>query len=213
MLYSPRMVSAMKQAVAEHAQAAPSPAATLPVARLNARISAYLVDSIVLLTFILAFFVIGATPLLFSGDLGSNDAPDAAFSAFLAILLGGPLLSWSAFNLALMRWRGQSMGMYIVGIRTVAEDGAPLATRTVLLRWFGLHPLLFHPLLLPIWALLALYSVYVTLSQVVFVITVALVLLCVVAPAASLLAMVVDSNHRALHDRLAGTLVVHIDQP
>lgn len=203
----------MKQAVADRARATPSPAATPTVARLNARISAYLADSIILLAFILAFFVIGGAVLLFSSDLGSNDAPDAAFSAFLAILLGGPLLSWSAFNLALMRWRGQSLGMYIVGIRTVAEGGAPLATRIVLLRWFGLHPLLFHPFLLPIWALLALYSVSVTLSQIVFVITVALVLLCVVAPAASLLAMAVDPNRRALHDRLAGTLVVHIDQP
>ncbi len=203
----------MKQAAAEHPQAAPSPAAVLPVARLNARISAYLADSIILLAFILAFFVIGGAVLLFSSDLGSSDAPDAAFSAFLAILIGGPLLSWSAFNLALMRWRGQSMGMYIVGIRTVAIGGAPLATRTVLLRWFGLHPLLFHPFLLPIWALLALYSVSVTLSQIIFVITVALVLLCVVAPVASLLAIAIDPNRRALHDRLAGTLVVHIVQP
>ena len=203
----------MKHAVTEHARGAPSPPAAPAVARLNARISAYLADSIILLAFILAFFVIGGAVLLFSSDLGSNDAPDAAFSAFLAILLGGPLLSWSAFNLALMRWRGQSLGMYIVGIKIVAEGGAPLATRTVLLRWFGLHPLLFHPFLLPIWALLALYSVSVTLSQIIFVITVALVLLCVVAPAASLLAMAVDPNRRALHDRLAGTLVVHIDQP
>jgi len=207
------MVSAMKQAVAEHARGAPSPAATPAVARLNARISAYLADSIILLAFILTFFVIGGAVLLFSSDLGSNDAPDAAFSAFLAVLLGGPLLSWSAFNLALMRWRGQSLGMYIVGIRIVAEGGAPLAARTVLLRWFGLHPLLFHPFLLPIWALLALYSVSVTLSQIIFVITVALVLLCIVAPAASLLTMIVDSNRRALHDRLAGTVVVYIGQP
>ena len=203
----------MKRAVAEGARPTRSPAGTPPVARLNVRISAYLVDSIILFAFILTFFVIGGAVLLFSSDLGSNDAPDAAFSAFLAILLGGPLLSWSAFNLALMRWRGQSMGMYIVGIRTVAEGGASLATRTILLRWFGLHPLLFHPLLLPIWALLALYSVSVTLSQVIFVITVALVLLCVVAPAASLLAMAVDANRRALHDRLAHTLVVRIDRP
>ena len=203
----------MKHAVTEHARGAPSPPAAPAVARLNARISAYLADSIILLAFILTFFVIGGAVLLFSSDLGSNDAPDAAFTAFLAILLGGPLLSWSAFNLALMRWRGQSLGMYIVGIRTVAEGGAPLATRTVLLRWFGLHPLLFHPFLLPIWALLALYSVSVTLSQIIFVITVALVLLCVVAPAASLLTMIVDSNRRALHDRLAGTLVVYIGQP
>ncbi|OGO51681.1 MAG: hypothetical protein A2148_09970 [Chloroflexi bacterium RBG_16_68_14] len=192
--------------------ASTSTATARPVAHLNARISAYLVDSVVLLAFILVFFVIGGAVLLFSSDLGRGDPPDSAYYASIAIFLGGSLLSWTAFNLALMRWRGQTTGMYVIGIRTVGEDG-PLTPGRMLLRWFGLHPLLFHPFLLPIWAIFSLLVVSLTLSQVVLVVTLALVLLCLVSPAVSLLAMLLDAERRALHDRLAHTLVVHLEQP
>jgi uncharacterized RDD family membrane protein YckC len=207
------MVSTSKPVVAESTIGGSPTATARPVAHLNARISAYLVDSIVLLAFILVFFVIGGAVLLFTSDLGKGDPPDSAFYAFVAVILGGSLLSWTAFNLALMRWRGQTTGMYVIGIRTVGEDAPALTTGRTLLRWFGLHPLLFHPLLLPIWALFSLLVVSFTFSQVVLVVTLALVLLCLVSPAASLLAMVLDSERRALHDRLAHTLVVHLEQP
>ena len=206
------MVSASNRALAESMTASTSTATARPVAHLNARISAYLVDSVVLLAFILVFFVIGGAVLLFSSDLGRGDPPDSAYYASIAIFLGGSLLSWTAFNLALMRWRGQTTGMYVIGIRTVGEDG-PLTPGRMLLRWFGLHPLLFHPFLLPIWAIFSLLVVSLTLSQVVLVVTLALVLLCLVSPAVSLLAMLLDAERRALHDRLAHTLVVHLEQP
>ena len=90
--------------------------ASHPVARVNARISAYLLDSLVLLVFILVFFIIGGAVLLFSSDLGGEDPPDSAYYAFIAIFLAGTILAWSAFNLALLRWRGQTAGMYVVGI-------------------------------------------------------------------------------------------------
>lgn len=190
-----------------------STATDRPVAHLNARISAYLVDSVILLAFILVFFVIGGSVLLLTSDLGQGDAPDSAYYASIAIFLGGSLLSWTVFNLALMRWRGQTTGMYVIGIRTVSEDGSALTTGRTFLRWFGLHPLLFHPFLLPVWAIFSLLVVSFTLNQVVLVVTLALVLLCLVSPAASLLAMLFDAERRALHDRLARTLVVHLERP
>ena len=146
------------------------------------------------------------------GDRGRGDPPDAAFYAFVAILLGGSRLSWTAVNLALMRWRGQTTGMYVIGIRVVGENGPLLTTGRTLLRWFGLHPLLFHPFLLPVWSISSLLVVSFTISQAVLVVTLALVLLCLVSPAASLLAMLLDSERRALHDRLARTFVVHLEQ-
>lgn len=192
----------------------PGPArAVRPVARLNARITAYLVDSVILLAVILVFFVLGGAVLLFSSDFGAGDPPDSAYYACLAIFLGGSLLAWSALNLALMRWRGQSAGMYVVGIRTVGEDASAITTGQTLRRWFGVHPLLFHPFLLPVWAVFSLLIVSFTLSQIVLVVTLALVLLCIVAPLASLIALIADPERRALHDRFARTLVVHIDQP
>jgi uncharacterized RDD family membrane protein YckC len=203
------MVSTSKPAVAGVTVAAPSASTAQPVARLNARISAYLIDSIALLAVILAFFVISGAVLLFTSDLGKNDPPDSAFDAFVAVLLGGPLIFWSALNVALVRLRGQSPGMYLVGIRAVSADETALTWRRSLLRWFGLHPLLFHPFVLPVWVIFVFYAVSSTLSQVVLILTVALALLLLLAPAIGLLLLATDADRRALHDRLARTVVVH----
>ena len=206
------MVSTGSEALGEQPAAATTAAPVRPVARLNARISAYLVDSIVLVAFILVFLVIGGAILLFTSDFGEGDAPDWAYYACVFVFLGGSLLSWSMFNVALMRWRSQTTGMYVIGIRMEAEDGT-LTTGRVLLRWFGLHPLLFHPLLLPVWVVTSLVLVSITLSQLLLGVTIAVMLLCITAPLAGLIAMLTDPERRALHDRLSGTLVVHIEQP
>lgn len=180
---------------------------------MNARVSAYLVDSVVLLAFILVFFVIGGSVLLFSSDLGKGDAPDSAYYGSVSLFLGGTLIAWSLFNLVLMRWRGQTAGMYVIGIMTVGATEPRMTTRQVLLRWFGLNPSLFHPLLLPVWSVISLLVVSLTLSQVALVITLALALACLVSPVASLVAMSLDRERRAPHDRLANTVVVHLELP
>ena len=186
--------------------------ATARVAHLHARISAYLIDSVVLLGFILLFFACAGAILLFSSDLGQNDPADSAYYAFIGLFMGGTLVAWTAFNVGLTLWRGQSAGMYIVGIRMVGEDAPALTRSRALVRWFGLHPLLFHPFLLPVWALFSFIIVSLTLSKLVLVITLALVLLCVVSPVAGLATMLLDPDRRGLHDRLAGTLVVQLER-
>ena len=207
------MVSAPKHAVEGSTPAALATAMARPVAQLRARVTAYLVDSIILLAFILIFFVLGGLELLIADSRTDGDPSDAAFYAFVAISLGGSLLAWTAFNLALMRWRGQTTGMYVIGIKIVGEDAAALTTGRMLLRWFGLHPLLFHPFFLPVWLIFSFLVVSATLSQLALVITLALALLCLVSPAVSLLTALIDPERRALHDRLARTLVVHLPQP
>ena len=205
------MVSASKHAVERATPAAPAGAIGRSVAHLSARVSAYFVDSIVLLAFILVFFVIGGVQLLIAASRTAGDPSDAAFYAFAAIVLGGSLIAWSTFNLALMRWRGQTIGMYVIGIKTVGEDGTALTTGRTLLRWFGLHPLLFHPLLLPIWLILSYLIFAATPSRAALAITLVPVLLCLVAPVVSLSTALLDRERRALHDRLAPTLVIHIE--
>ena len=183
-----------------------------PIAHLNARISAYLADSVILLAFILLFFFIGGLQMLFASDWGQGDPPDAAITAGIVIFSGGTLLFWTAFNLALMRWRGQTTGQYVLGIKTVSEDGAQLTVWRVLLRWLSLHPLLFHPfLLLPSMAL-ALLTLDFLLTPLGLITAVALALLTVASLVVNLLAMSLDRSRRALHDRLARTIVVHFDQ-
>ena len=188
-------------------------AATRPVAQLTARLSAYLVDSLVLLGFVLVFVIIGGAVLLAASDTGRNDAPDSAYYASMAVFIGGTLLAWSAFNLTLLRLRGQTAGMYIIGIRAVAEDGAPLPSRRLFLRWFALHPLLFHPLLLPVWGILSALAVTLTLNRAVLVVSGACVLLCVVSPAVSLASAALDAQRRTLADRAARALVVRLEEP
>ena len=184
-----------------------------PTATFGARIAAYLIDSIVLLVVLLIFFVIGGAVLLFTSDLGKEDPPDAAFSAFIAILIGGPILFWSLLNLGLTRWRAQTAGMYVVGIIALSDDGDVRAPRRVLARWFGMHPTLYHPLFVPLWSLLAAYATSLTLSRSVLIVTLTLALLCLVVPIAGLAAMALDSEHRGIHDRIARTRVVPVDAP
>ena len=179
---------------------------------MSARVSAYLIDSVVLLGFILAFFAVAGLVLWLSSNLGEKDPPDSAYYAFMGIFIGGTVIAWSLFNLALAFWRGQTAGQYITGLRVVSEDSGSISMGRTLVRWFALHPLLFHPLLLPVWALFAVIAVSLTLSQFVLALTLGLVALCVVSPIAALAAVLFDSDRRALHDRIAGTIVVPTDR-
>jgi uncharacterized RDD family membrane protein YckC len=207
------MVSASQTAVQDSTSDAPPATEARPTAHLNARISAYLVDSVILVAFILVFFVLAGAQLLVANSRSDGDPPDAAYYAFVAIFLGGVLLAWTLFNLALVRWRAQTAGMYVIGIRIVPNEGERLTAGQNFVRWFGLNPLLFHPFLLPLWSMLSLLLVSLIVSQLVLVVTVALVLLCIVSPLANLALMIIDAEGRALHDRLAGTTVVHLEAP
>lgn len=207
------MVSASKEAVDLRPAAASHGAPSEPVASLNARLSAYLVDSVVLAAFILVFFVLAGLQLLATSDWGGSDPPDEAIVAFIAVLSGGTLLTWSAFNIALLRWRGQTTGMYVLGIKAVGDDGSPLSPGQALLRWFALHPLLLHPFALPLWAVLTLLSVDFALSRGGVVMVIAIALLAVASLFINLGLVLFGEGRSALHDRIARTHVVHIEQP
>ena len=203
------MVSTPQRLNAEAAtQAVPVPTRAAP---LSIRISAYLIDSVVLLGFILAFLALAGLVLWLSSNLGAEDPPDSAYYAFIGIFVGGTVMAWSVFNLALAFWRSQSAGQYMTGLRVASEDGQTLSPARMLIRWFALHPLLFHPLLIPVWALFAAVAVSLTLNQFVLALTLGLVALCVVAPVAALGAALLDRDRRTLYDRVASTVVVSVD--
>jgi uncharacterized RDD family membrane protein YckC len=179
---------------------------------LRARASAYLIDSVVLLGFIMAFFAMAGLILLLASDLGDEDPSDAAYYAFIGIFIGGTLIGWSVFNLALSLWRGQSPGQYMVGAHVVSEDGGRPTASQIVVRWLSLHPLFFHPLLVPVWGLFAAIAVSVTLSQAVLALTLGLVALCIVAPAVALITSLADPAGRALHDRVVRIIVATIEE-
>jgi hypothetical protein len=176
-------------------------------ARIGVRALAYLIDSGALLGFVLAFFALAGLILWIASDLGKEDAPDAAYYAFIGVFIGGTLIAWSVFNLVLCWWRGQSVGQYIVGLSVVDVAGERPSGSKFVLRWLALHPLLFHPLLIPVWALFSALTVSLTLSDIVLGLTLGLVALCILAPAVALVSAAIDQEHRALHDRATSTMI------
>jgi uncharacterized RDD family membrane protein YckC len=187
--------------------AAVTPEPSQKTARFEARVVAFLIDSIILLTFILVFMAIAGFQLLVTSDFGEMDPPDSSFWAVLAITLAVVPL-WAVFNVGLYLWRAQSVGQYVAGIRVVHANGSGRSLGKALVRLLVLNPLLFHPFLAVLWALVAAVATSVTVSEVVLVATVTMVLLSLISPFLALFLALFDKERRALHDRVAGTLVV-----
>ena len=181
-------------------------------ARLEARLVAFVVDSVVLLSFTLVLLAVAGLQLLIASDFGKEDPPDSSFYAILAIVMAVIPL-WLAFNVVLCRWRGQTVGKYVADIKVVREDGQPLGLRTSLVRFLLLHPLLFHPFLALLWLLTAAVVTSLTVSAAVLVVTLALVFVSLAAPFLATGAVLLDGKRRALHDRVTGTTVVRASNP
>ena len=189
---------------------------TVPAARrasLEARLLAFLVDSVVLLSFTLVFWAVAGLQLLIASDFGKKtDPPEWSYYAVLAIVMAVIPL-WLAFNVALCRWRGQTVGKYVADIRVVREDGRPLGLWRSLARFLLLHPLLFHIFLVPNWLLTTAIVTSLTVSAAVLVVTLTITFLSVFAIFLATGSVLLDGRHRALHDRVAGTTVVPAGSP
>jgi uncharacterized RDD family membrane protein YckC len=189
------------------AEAAPQVTAS---ASMGARISAYLIDSLALVVFLLISFALAGTYLLLAAEQSSGEVSDSAYTWFTAICLGGTFLSWTLFNLALMSSRAQTTGMYFLSLRVNDEDGGRASLSRHVQRWFALHPLLFHPVLLLPWLLLIILLASLDVHVVLFGLALGFAVLCLLGPVVALGTMLVDPAHRALHDRFSHTAVQHV---
>lgn len=180
--------------------------ASSPGASLRARLAGYVVDLVIQAAFLMVFFVIAGFQLLASSDFGEQDPPEAAYWAFVSILMG-TILFWSVFTLGIVLWRGQTAGQYVAGLRIRALDGRKPTFGQLLRWWFGLNPLFFNPLMMIPWLLLAAVAITRALSVAALATTGGLALLCLVAPLVAL-ATALIGERRPLHDRLSGTTVV-----
>jgi len=176
-------------------------------AGLEARVAAFIFDTIILLAFLALFAMVAMFQLLARSSFGDADAPDSAYYTALGII-AGVVPFWLLFNLCLLSWRGQTVGKYIVGIRIARSDGGRIGVTRAFARLLLLDPVLFHPLLAVPWALLVVYGTMLTQNTVVLVATATVLLLSIVAAPVALAAILADGRRRALHDRIAGTLVV-----
>lgn len=175
-------------------------------AALGPRLLAYLLDSLVLFVFTILFVSIASLAIISSSDFGEQNPSDRAFSIFAIVLLA-TMPCWLLLNVLLIHKRGQTLGQYVLGLRLATEDGSEPTLGRLLLYWLALHPLLFHPLLAGFWIFIAFFSLG---NNGIVILSLGMALLSIVAPLASLLFALVDPEHRALHDRLAGLRVVHL---
>ena len=179
-------------------------------AGIGVRLLAYALDSAVLIGFAGIFATLAFLSILLGTDAGYDSPSDGAIWIAEALLIG-TIPAWLALNVWIgARW-GQTIGQYVVGLRVVSEDGSDPPPRRWLFYWLALHPLLYHPIFAGFWALFAYLAVTIASSELLFLFSGAMTLLCLVAPLFGLGFALIDPQRRAIHDRLAGTKVVRLD--
>lgn len=178
------------------------------IASFRLRAGGYIVDMVILSAIAMVMLVAGGIVLLILTDGATDDSrQDAGIYALLSLFsLGTPVL-WTALNLPLLVWRGQTGGQYVAGVRLVRADGGPLRPIDVAVWWFALNPLLFSWVMAaPAVAALGIVGA-LTLSLVTITVLMTPAMLCAVMPVVSLVAAAFDRRNRTLQDRIAGTVV------
>ena len=172
----------------------------------SARVLAYLIDSVVLFCFSIAFLLAAGLVLFLDSDQGRDQITDAEAWAFTGIL-AATVPAWVVAGLVMYLKLGQTVGQYLLGLRVQNEDGSAPSAGRLVVYWLALHPLLYHPLFCGIWFLLAYVGISLADSDVLFVLGVAIGLLGIVSPLIGLVFMLSDPQRRTIHDRLAGLRV------
>ncbi len=179
-------------------------------AGLASRVFAFAIDSLALLALTLLFAAAAFLNVYLRTDQGQGRLDDSTAWTLVAVLMA-VVPVWILVNAALQWRRGQTLGQYVAGLGVTNEQGESPGPVRVLLYLLALHPLAFHPFLVPSWLFLVYTALTVTNSTPLVIASFALVLLCVVAPVVAFVSAAGDGHRRALHDRIAGMLVVRLE--
>jgi len=179
-------------------------------AALGTRALAYFLDSLVLFGFTMVFVTVAFLNIFLRSDSGNSDPTDAiVWQSAVLLMLNVP--AWFLFNIVFARRRGQSVGQFVIGLRPAKRNGDTPGLVRFVVYWLALHPLLFHPLLAGFWFLFAYVVLALAESGPAVLALVAIGLISIVAPFASLLFALGDPQRRGIHDLIAGTRVVRIE--
>lgn len=172
---------------------------------------AHILDLIILSGVFLLILSAALLPLVIATDSGEEDLPGWAIWSILPIVPAFVVASF-AYYVALWRWRGQTVGQMVLGLRVVTREGHPPGFGRLTLRYVGLA----IPSLLVFLALLAVYAAVALLDfsledarrfAVVFGISAGIVAVA----ALSALTALFNGERRALHDLMAGTVVERVE--
>ena len=177
----------------------------LRYASFETRLVALVLDLIVLFSVLALFFAVAFLQVLLRSDFGDVDPPDAAYD-LAAIILMAYLIFVPAYFLVLWARQGQTVGQMAMAIKVVRRDGHPMGLARAVVRLGGLNllPAIFVVSLVTLLATGTSEDVLVALIGVLGFAALALVAIQVLG----FLMIPFDRERRALHDRLADTLVV-----
>ncbi len=146
--------------------------APLAYAGLQLRIVAFILDVIVLVSFLMLFVAAGGLQTLLRSDFGKVDPPDSAIYVWIAFILA--IIPFAVLYFVLLwSWKGQTVGMMAVHIKLLTRANGRVSLSRSALRLLG------------------------------YVASVAPLFL-------GLVIALFDRERRALHDHLAGTVVVEV---
>ena len=178
----------------------------LRYASFETRLVAFVLDLIVLFSAFALFFAIAFFQVLLRTDFGDKDTPDSAVWAAAILLAIYCFLLLPLYFIGLWAWRGQTVGQMAMAINVIGRDGRPIGLTRAAVRVGGLNflPPIF---LVSVVSLLAAGTGEDALVTLIWVLgIVGLVLVAI--QGLGFLMIPFDRQRRALHDRLADTLVV-----
>lgn len=198
----------------------------LPYAGFELRIVSFILDVIVLVSAFLAFFAIGGLQILIRSDFGDVDPPESASVLFAEIILGFFGVFLPLYFLLFWRWKGQTIGQMAVHIKVVDVQGAAPRLGVLLLRGGGVNLIGLGSIGFMLAPLVQAASsgespsfstgfandlggvalVWVAIAAIIAALGVAFVIVQTLGLSLALL----NKERRALHDLLAGTIVVEL---
>jgi uncharacterized RDD family membrane protein YckC len=178
----------------------------LRYASFETRLVAFVLDVIVLLAVFALFFAVAFLQILIRTDFGEKDTPDSAVWAAAIILAAYCFLFLPLYFIGLWAWRGQTVGQMAMVIRVARRDGRPVGLARAAVRVGGLN--LLPPIFVAsVLALPATGASQDVLTAVILVLALAAAVLIVIQVVGFLM-IPFDPQRQALHDRLAGTVMV-----
>lgn len=123
--------SASGRPPSQDADLAPTPA--LRPAGLGVRVVAFVLDAIVLFSFLMLFTALALLQLFLRTDTGARDSDAAVWTATYMVL--GWLAFVPLYYVALWAWRGQTLGQMAVRVKVVRADGGNVGLGRALVRF------------------------------------------------------------------------------
>ncbi len=191
----------VSRAAARDASRPHRPPVRIRYASFESRVAAGILDILVL--FIIASLLVtaGSIIVLISSDFEKVDPSATAINTFWGFVGAIPAVHLLYFFVSLA-WKGQTVGAAVMQIMVVRSDGRPLGVLGSMARVIGL---LIYVLFLAA-GLIVAYAVRDSAPQAAIAVGVAFLL-----AALGFLIAAFDGHRRTLHDRIAGTIVVHVE--